>query len=128
MPRVAISGYIVGFRLRENAKQERYGVVDLLQFGSQQADSEIVPLLVYDRDMQVHIHQRFLVGQIRPASFFCNIVTREKSGWMWIADRLVELGRNVSQEEDLSTSVVVNGTGPHVMGEDKELTTGNLAE
>lgn len=128
MPRVAISGYIVGFRLRENAKQERYGVVDLLQFGSQQADSEIVPLLVYDRDMQTHIHQRFLVGQIRPASFFCNIVTREKSGWMWIADRLVELGRNVSQEEAPSTTAIVNGTGPDAIGEDKELTMVDPAE
>mgnify|MGYP001347471974 CR=1 FL=1 len=123
MPRVAISGYIVGFRLRENAKQERYGVVDLLQFGSQQSDSEIVPLLVYDQDLQRYLYQRFLVGQIRPASFLCNIISRDKSGWMWVADRLLDLKPDVSRQDDdgQTPDAVVNDTAG--VAEDKELTT-----
>lgn len=101
MPRVAISGYIVGFRFRENKENTRYGVVDLLQFGSQQSDSEIVPLLVYDKDLQIHLNQRFLVGQIRPASFLCNIVIREKS-WMWVADQVLDVGKDVSKQDEFS--------------------------
>lgn len=122
MPRVAISGYIVGFRFRENKENKRYGVVDLLQFGSQQSDSEIVPLLVYDDELQIYLNQRFIVGQIRPASFICNLIQREKS-WMWIAEKITGLLADVSRQE---SEVVVNGTA--AIGEDKELTTGVLSQ
>lgn len=126
MPRVAISGYIVGFRFRENKENTRYGVVDLLQFGSQQSDSEIVPLLVYDKDLQITLNQRFLVGQIRPASFTCNIIQRDKS-WMWVADKLVDIQKDVSKPDAFTQpEVVVNDTGS--VAEDKELTTGSIPQ
>lgn len=100
MPRVAVSGYITGVRQKENKEGKPYGIVDLLQFGDSQSDSELIHLIVYEPALIREVTSAYSFGQARPSSFIANIISREKSGTMWVVQQVIDIREPIVKEAD----------------------------
>lgn len=100
MPGVAISGYMVSYILKDG-KEEKYGVVDLLQFGAKNQRSELVPLLVYDPEIRDWLFKCYEYGKIFPCSFICSVISIPKTkDTMWVVERVIDYRKKDIRDYD----------------------------
>ncbi len=101
---VAVSGYITGYGIRQGTNGQ-YCIIDLLQFGDRDKRSEIIPILVYDSEIQNALYSAYTNGDIRDITMLVDIV-KNKTDYMWICTRVLHLG-NKKQLEDFNVNVEV---------------------
>ena len=99
MATVAVSGFIVGYRIRTSKNDNPYGVVDLLQIGDSSSDSNIIYVLIYDEEIKTWLQDRYLSGQIVPISIECKILSQDRKNMMWICNKIFDLKADVRKKE-----------------------------
>lgn len=98
MPVVAVSGYIVGFRVKTSKDNNTYGVLDLLQFGIGERQTELIPILVFDIDIIEYLNARYMDGEIRAISLVVNITSGKKNESIWVVEKIVNFNSCVKED------------------------------
>lgn len=91
MATVGVSGYLAGFRMKNSEKSGNYAVLDLLQFGDEEKQSELIRILVYEIEIIEGFIKTYRKGEIRSISMVAEIITSSKN-IMWICSEIVTLG------------------------------------
>lgn len=113
MARVAITGTTVGYCVKSNEKTgEKYGVIDLLQYGEQNQRSELMPLLVYDTEILSWLQNRFSRSKHYLSAYVCNVITLPtKKEILWVVTAVKKFEPEKMEVRDESGAATTADTG-----------------